>query len=94
MNEETTIFPLPAGAELHAQAEALAKAAWLMGGPDESAIDATDGVDSKVPEIPPESTKDSTIEPSCEGTPERSLLRDSAPVNPAQLRPPPPIPGC
>ena len=36
MNEETAIFPLPAGAGLHAQAEALARAAWLMGAPEGS----------------------------------------------------------
>ena len=30
MNEESAIFPLPPGAELREQAEALAKAAWVM----------------------------------------------------------------
>ncbi|MEI6606724.1 MAG: hypothetical protein WCP35_15555 [Verrucomicrobiota bacterium] len=34
MNEDTAIFPLPAGAELREQAQALARAAWLMGGPE------------------------------------------------------------
>ena len=33
MKEETAIFPLSAGAELREQAQALAKAAWVMGGP-------------------------------------------------------------
>ena len=33
MNEETAIFPLPAGADLREQAAAMAAAAWLMGGP-------------------------------------------------------------
>ena len=33
MNEDTAIFPLPAGAELREQAAAMAAAAWLMGGP-------------------------------------------------------------
>ncbi len=34
MKEETAIFPLSAGAELREQAAALARAAWLMGGPE------------------------------------------------------------
>ena len=33
MNEAPPFFPLPADAELRAQAEAMARAAWLMGGP-------------------------------------------------------------
>ena len=36
MNEKATIFPLPAGAELREQADAMARAAWLMGAPDGS----------------------------------------------------------
>ena len=36
MNEETAIFPLPAGAGLHAQAAAMARAAWFMAAPDGS----------------------------------------------------------
>lgn len=91
MNDETTIFPLPAGAGLREQAEALAKAAWLMGGPGDSPVHEDDSADSELEAIPSENTKDSPLAASREGTPERSLLRDSAPVNPAQLRPPPPI---
>lgn len=55
MNQETTIFPLPPGAGLREQAEALAKAAWLMGGPD-SPPDPPDspGVAQEAPQsVPP-----------------------------------------
>ena len=36
MNEETSIFPLPASAALREQAGALARAAWIMGAPGDS----------------------------------------------------------
>jgi hypothetical protein len=36
MNDDDKLFPLPAGAELAEQAEALARAAWLMASPGES----------------------------------------------------------
>ena len=55
MNEETAIFPLPAGAELREQAAAMAAAAWLMGAPDGSS-DPPDlpGSDPVLPQgIPP-----------------------------------------
>ena len=40
MKEETAIFPLSAGAELREQAQALAKAAWVMGGPGATELPA------------------------------------------------------
>jgi hypothetical protein len=51
MNEEATIFPIPADSRLHAQAEALARAAWLMAAPDGSGDPPqTPGVDPKLPQ--------------------------------------------
>ena len=40
MNEEPPFFPLPADAELREQAEALAMAAWVMGGPGATELPA------------------------------------------------------
>ena len=40
MNEEFAIFPLPPGAGAREQAEALAKAAWVMGGPGATELPA------------------------------------------------------
>jgi hypothetical protein len=36
MNDDDKLFPLPAGATFRDQAEALARAAWLMAAPDGS----------------------------------------------------------
>jgi hypothetical protein len=36
MDDDDKLFPLPADAELREQAEALARAAWLMAAPDGS----------------------------------------------------------
>lgn len=46
MNEEATIFPLPAGASLSEQAEALARAAWLMAAPGETNPPASSAEDA------------------------------------------------
>jgi hypothetical protein len=92
MNEETAIFPLPAGAGLNAQAEALARAAWLMGGPDDSPIYQGNHPDGILERLSSEGAKDSTADDPMEGPPVRNPLRDSTPENPAPLSPPPSIP--
>jgi hypothetical protein len=92
MDDDTAIFPLPAGATPGQQADALARAAWFMGGPDDSPVHQDIRANGGLNGILSEPAKDSSAGAPWEGTPERSLLRDSAPVPPAQLRPPPPIP--
>ena len=50
MSEETTIFPPPVDIGLHAQAKALARAAWLMAAQDGS-VDPPDAP-GVAPELP------------------------------------------
>jgi hypothetical protein len=92
MTDETAIYPLPAGATPTQQAEALARAAWLMGGPDDSPIHQGHQPDSDFERLSSEGAKGSTAGDPMEGPPVRNPLRDSTPENPAPLRPPPSIP--
>jgi hypothetical protein len=93
MDDDTAIFPLPAGATPGQQAEALARAAWLMGGPDDSPIHEGYRPDAYLEGFSSECAKDSTAVVPREGPPVRNPLRDPAPENPAPLRPPSSIPN-
>lgn len=56
MNEKPLIFPLPAGTDVHEQAAALARAAWLMSAPGDGEpppLPSDGNATDEVPEVSP-----------------------------------------